>query len=347
MKIARRGFTLVELLVVIAIIGILIGMLLPAVQQVREAARRTQCLNNLKQLALAAHNFESAFQHFPTAGGQANAFWDTGEEFGQRFGHENLGWMYQVLPYIEQNNMYEQRGVSGYLGGARPLIETPIESFICTSRTRRLMSMGSYALALGDYAGIMGSWNEDDWHGFTWQHYMPPANNEAGAVWTGIIGKGGHYEVNAQRTYDFGPVTFGSVRDGTSNTGIFMEKAVNQWNYNLANLHEGVWMFWEVWGQYSSADWGTMRMLAPETKMDGTPGAGRPLVPILADSQDRLGWQFLSANVTQEFGFGSAHPGTTNMAKGDGSVQPISNNTDLRILTMMGHRADGNVVSLD
>jgi prepilin-type N-terminal cleavage/methylation domain-containing protein len=87
---SRRGFTLVELLVVIAIIGILVGMLFPAIQAVREAARRTSCKNNIRQLGLAMHNYESARQHFPPG-------WDT------------LGWTWatHALPYIEQQNLYD------------------------------------------------------------------------------------------------------------------------------------------------------------------------------------------------------------------------------------------------
>ena len=93
---SRKAFTLVELLVVIAIIGILIGMLLPAVQQVREAARRTQCLNNVRQCTLGAHNYASAFQdEFPPGNLQISSAWG------------NSFWVY-LLPFIEQANLFEQ-----------------------------------------------------------------------------------------------------------------------------------------------------------------------------------------------------------------------------------------------
>jgi prepilin-type N-terminal cleavage/methylation domain-containing protein len=93
----RRGFTLIELLVVIAIIAILIGLLLPAVQKVREAAARTQCQNNLKQVALAAHNYESAYQKFPPGLRSGGTYSGTGSLVGA-LGH--------LLPYVEQENVY-------------------------------------------------------------------------------------------------------------------------------------------------------------------------------------------------------------------------------------------------
>jgi len=109
----RRAFTLVELLVVIAIIGILIAMLLPAVQQVREAARRTACLNNIKQLGLALHNFESSRGEFP-AGWSGNPLpshpqYISTENVQGGLQHGNwFGWGFSLLPFVEQENLYNQ-----------------------------------------------------------------------------------------------------------------------------------------------------------------------------------------------------------------------------------------------
>ena len=99
----RRGFTLIELLVVIAIIAILIALLLPAVQQAREAARRSQCKNNLKQLGLALHNYHDTFQVFPF--GMINP--TNGDLPGSpRPPTDNTGWYPMILPYIEQGALY-------------------------------------------------------------------------------------------------------------------------------------------------------------------------------------------------------------------------------------------------
>src|SRR4051794_7951368 len=103
----NRGFTLIELLVVIAIIAVLIALLLPAVQQAREAARRTQCKNNLKQIGLALANYESTFTSFPPAriGRYANGIsgtWDDGW----------ASWAVMILPYLEQSNLYNQYNVN-------------------------------------------------------------------------------------------------------------------------------------------------------------------------------------------------------------------------------------------
>lgn len=108
----QRAFTLVELLVVIAIIGILVGLLLPAVQAAREAARRMQCGNNLKQIGLALHNYESAFKKLPPGAYGANPL--KGEPSGED--DDGFGWMVSLLPLIEQQALYETIRPNGHFG---------------------------------------------------------------------------------------------------------------------------------------------------------------------------------------------------------------------------------------
>ncbi|UUO07761.1 DUF1559 domain-containing protein [Blastopirellula sp. J2-11] len=115
----RRGFTLVELLVVIAIIGVLIALLLPAVQQAREAARRSQCMNNLKQMGLAVHNFHDTYGHLPPSRIKANY----------------LGWSALLMPFMEQQNLFDQIDLKlPYKDQTTAVQQASIGGYICPSR---------------------------------------------------------------------------------------------------------------------------------------------------------------------------------------------------------------------
>jgi prepilin-type N-terminal cleavage/methylation domain-containing protein len=135
---ARRAFTLVELLVVIAIIGVLVALLLPAIQAAREAARRQQCSNNLKQLALGGQNYLTAQSHFPTGGW---GWWWVGDA-NRGFGREQPGgWVYNTLPYIEQVQLYNLAGdgnrdtiSAGQLAGTLKVLQSPLATIRCPSR---------------------------------------------------------------------------------------------------------------------------------------------------------------------------------------------------------------------
>jgi len=340
---SRKGFTLIELLVVIAIIAVLIGLLLPAVQKVREAAARMQCTNNLKQIGLALHNHESTYGYFPTAGGQSQALGQLNTPFVVN------GWGAQILPYIEQDNLnkYVLLGAGTWqaaLGKAPE--EVPVKIFNCPSRPARGSQVASWGSVYpcGDYAGVQVEWLKGDGDSDEWMLNRRPSSNTAQAF-GGIITKGGQLMGTAAPwtgSIIYGTVKAVNVTDGTSNTIAIGEKAVSSRQYQSK-----VWDWWELPGWAHGADWPNMRL------------AGN-WIPPMPDSQwPRIDWtnNANGANWFWEPGFGSAHPGVFNVVMGDGSVRNLrfgignsgnsgySDNTS--VLYRLGGRADGQVASPD
>ena len=353
-KANRAAFTLVELLVVIAIIGILIGMLLPAVQQVREAARRSACQNNMRQIGLAAMNYESALGSFPNAGDCSDSYWNLQEQRQPCFGKENMGWSWQILDYIEGNNLANVRPTRGVWeevpDGEKAAAEVGIEALICPSRGRRvtIKAQHLFPVVQNDYAGCIAAWADEDgfhpFHGFQFTPGTPDVSREEQFTWRGLIVKGRHFSnPDCDTIAEYNKIGTRDAFDGLSNTILFMEKAVNARFYDFVETtpYED---WWES-GMFHNADYSTMRLATL-----GAPGgwwAGSEPVPLLNDSQPRPDSWVQSSGRTREIGFGSAHPGVTNSVFGDGSVRSVRNSVQTIIVNRLARRADGDTIDFD
>jgi prepilin-type N-terminal cleavage/methylation domain-containing protein len=233
----RRAFTLVELLVVIAIIGILVALLLPAVQAAREAARRMQCTNHLKQLALAVHNYQDAFRSFPIS---ISPWAEGAAPTPQRNGK---GWIVSVLPFIEQQAVYDIFATNGFKGDmfsgsgiANPLCKDVMQaklSFLnCPSDpsgkkiSTVMFQWEGKPVSLTNYKGVIGDTRMGGGSSVH-QGTMPDCHNTTGC-------NGTFYRNNYQDG-----ISIDDFKDGTSNTLLIGEDVPEQNSHSTAFYSNG------------------------------------------------------------------------------------------------------------
>ena len=318
--IGAKGFTLVELLVVIAIIGMLVGLLLPAVQQAREAARTMQCSNKLKQMGLAALNHESTNKAFPSCGWSCD--WEGDPDFG--FGPNQPGsWCYSLLPFLEQNALWQlgsdgDKSTGGEIKNANTTrLKTPISIFYCPSRRPPNLMNGHTAarnnnaftggVAKSDYAANGGD-------GWSWTNYGS-VDEGLKANYTG--GKTGMF-------YPKTAITMGEIRDGTTNTYLYGEKYMDPQYYDAAvKCAQGD--DWNCWMGPESNDLSRYTQYRDDQ-------TNQPL-------QDRVGYDHGNP-------FGSAHAGSFGMVMCDGSSQRISYSIDKELHSYLGKKADGEAAQI-
>ena len=299
----RGGFTLIELLVVIAIIAILIGLLLPAVQKIREAAARIQCANNLKQMGLGCHLHQHTYGILPSGGWGWLWVGDPSRGAGPR---QPGGWVYSILPYVEQQALYN---LSTDAAGARQLCGTPLKLFNCPSRrtggpypggSSFYYNFGGFtttALARTDYAACSGDQAPDE-------IYPGPSSLAQGdsgsynwpstAAFTGVV-------------FQRSEIALTDVRNGTSNTFLAGEKYLN-----------------------------------PNAYSNGSDGADNENMYVGFDNDISRSTDYPPQRDTVGYGntfiFGSAHTAGLNMLLCDGSVQFIVFGVDPAVFKRAGNR---------
>jgi prepilin-type N-terminal cleavage/methylation domain-containing protein len=311
----QSGFTLVELLVVVAIIATLIGLLVPAIQSAREAARRGSCGNNLKQLAVATEAHKALIGHFPTGGWDGNS---TPVAGGGNDWRQPGGWCYTLLPFMEFQAIYDSINTT-----------TPVTVFACPSR--RGSSVGPGAAVMTDYAGNRGAWASP----------TPAANSTTNrsTVFGASVGGGSgspgtfgpaDWQTVAQTLNATQPVLSGAVsvptggiifagsalspaaiRDGASNTYLCAEKYVPRSAYS------------------SSGQAGFSRCAYVGDSSDTLRGGHRP------PESDGVSW-----NANLEGAFGGPHVGVFMAAMCDGSVRTIDLQINEAVHFLLACRAD-------
>ena len=313
------GFTLVELLVVVAVIGILIALLLPAVQAAREAARRTQCTNNIKQIVLAGQNHSDIHNHFPSGGWGWDWTGDPDLGFGQ---NQPGGWAFSSLPYLEQWQLYQlSSGLSGNakLVAVAQTASTRVAVYYCPTRRGGNRQMNAYggqfiaynaapasSLARTDYAANCGDSGTDEIDG-------GPTNSPAAISAFLAAGPPALYGIS----FRLSEVQSRDVFDGLSNTYYVGEKYLNAQHYeNGTDPSDNE----DVFTGYDNDLFRTATVTIPP--------------------------MFDTWGVTNTFAFGSAHPSTFNMGFCDGSVHRISYDIDTLIHQRLANRLDGSSIDM-
>jgi prepilin-type N-terminal cleavage/methylation domain-containing protein/prepilin-type processing-associated H-X9-DG protein len=308
----HRAFTLIELLVVIAIIAILIGLLLPAVQKVREAAARLKCQNNLKQIGIAMHAYHDAMNEFPAprgvtkAGQFVSSLATAGSLFVPGYGDQNIGgWMYRLLPYVEQSNLHAQAlGGATFAAAQAKLISvwgSSVPLYQCPSdpRAGQQYVEGTVKYNLTGYAGVTGT-------------------DEAG---TGGNAKNGLFAVGSASSGPKISVRIASVTDGTSNTVAVGERPPS------ADLR---------WGRWFHAD--THSLLGYPNFATNSMFTNIPCItPRLYDADklnDPCAWTH----------YWSVHSGGANWLLADGSVRFLGYASGQKVLPALATIAGGEVL---
>jgi prepilin-type N-terminal cleavage/methylation domain-containing protein/prepilin-type processing-associated H-X9-DG protein len=371
----RSGFTLVELLVVIAIIGVLVALLLPAVQAAREAARRSQCQNHLKQIGLAWMNHEGTHKFFPSGGWGSR--WTADPNRG--FGKEQPGsWIYNILPFMEQQQLRQLGkgstiGTPAFEAASKQLHQSPLGGLHCPSRRpARLYLANMPSLAPGfsflapigqnegvvktDYAASSG----DSYHSASASYrdgsFVAQPDDYAGAEGTNSR-NGSPFATwdplmndSQSKWYQTGICHFRSeigikrIEDGTSNTYMVGEKWVGMDQYEGTGGTSASPGF--SWGENQSAyngwEWDAHRVAwSPYSYQKGWLNNTTD-VEFHQPSQDQAG---VGVN-DPEVKFGSAHAGGFNMVFCDGSVHNISYDISHLTHAALANRLDGESVSV-